>query len=97
MKDLLFFIYFILIFLAAYSVTSYALITTKYQVSWENSKNESSSREFKVLNNGTALWNWQILKEMINWGLWKIYGQVDLDTSYYTDNEIKVTGKNEYR
>jgi hypothetical protein len=96
MKDLLFFIYFILIFLAAYSVTSYALLITKYQVSWENSKNELSSREFKALNNGTALWNWQILRDIINWGIWKIYGQVDLDTSYYIDNEIKVTGKDKH-
>jgi hypothetical protein len=92
MKDLLFFIYFILIFLVAYSITSYALIISKHQVSWEN---ESSSREFKALNNGTGLWNWKILRDVLNWGLWKIFGQIDLDASYHFDDERKVTGKNE--
>jgi hypothetical protein len=93
MKDFLFFIYFILIFLAGYSVTSYALIITKYQVYWENPKNKSLTREFKILNNGTGLWNWHILRDISNWGLWKIYGQIDLDAVYHFNDEIKVTGK----
>ena len=66
MKDLAFFIYFILIFLAGYSVTSYALITTKYEVFWNASGSQSLSREFQVLKNGTGLWNWKILRQGTN-------------------------------
>ena len=94
MKDLLFFIYFLLIFLVAYSVTSYALIITKYQVIWEDNKSKSLSREFKIINNGTDLWNWETLRDIINWGLWKIFGQVDLEAYYHVDNERRVTGYN---
>jgi hypothetical protein len=96
MKDFMFFIYFILIFLVAYAVTSYALLITKYQVYWENTKNGQLPREFKALNNGTGLWNWAILKNIIDWSIWKIYGQIDFDISHHFDNEAKVTSKTIY-
>ncbi|CAF1186544.1 unnamed protein product [Rotaria sp. Silwood1] len=95
MKDLLFFLYFILIFLVAYSVTSYALIVANYQISWKDANNKPSSRQFQALNNGTGLWNWEILRDIIDWGMWKIYGQIDLDASYHFDNEEKVAVTND--
>jgi hypothetical protein len=66
---------------------------TNHQVFWKNTKNKSSSREFKILNNGTGLWNWRILTDIIDWGTWKIFGQVDLHTFYYFDKETKITRK----
>jgi len=93
LKDLVFFIYFIVIFLAGYSVTSYALILTKSQVIWKDSQNNPSTREFQVLNNGTNLWNWRILRDVIDWGMWKVYGQVDLNTLHHLNGETEVTRK----
>jgi hypothetical protein len=93
MKDLVFFIYFILIFLAGYSITSYALIITKYQVFWEDTGDESSSRKFQVLHDGTGLWNWEILRDALDWGMWKVYGQVDLEANYHYGNTSEVTRK----
>ncbi|CAF1542767.1 unnamed protein product, partial [Didymodactylos carnosus] len=83
MKDLFFFICFILIFLFAYSVTAYSLITTNEQVHWIIDKNSSSStwesRNFTLLNDGTDLWSWVIIRHVIDWGMWKIFGEVDLN------------------
>jgi hypothetical protein len=93
MKDLVFFIYFVLIFLAGYSVTSYALILTEFQVFWRDSQNMSSSREFQVLRNGTGLWNWAILRDVIDWGMWKIYAQAELMTVHHLDGEVEIKRK----
>ena len=93
MKDLVFFIYFIIIFLAGYSVTSYALMLTRFEVFWKDSPNQTSSREFQVLHNGTNLWSSQILLDVINWGMWKIYGQADLTTVEHLDGERIIESK----
>ncbi|CAF0752632.1 unnamed protein product [Didymodactylos carnosus] len=74
MKDLLFFIFFILIFLFGYSITSYALITTKNQVHW----NKTVNGGFYLENEGTNLWRWSLLRNVLDWGMWKIYGEIDL-------------------
>jgi hypothetical protein len=92
MKDLVFFIYFIIIFLAGYAVTSYALILTRFEVFWRDSQNQTSSREFQVLYNGTGLWNSRILLDVINWGMWKIYAQADLETDEHLDGERRIEG-----
>ncbi|UJR10974.1 hypothetical protein I4U23_015159 [Adineta vaga] len=88
MKDLLFFIYFIMVFLVAYSVTSFALITTKHQVYWKRkSDHQQSSDDFDLLNNGSNLWNWRIIRNILDWSVWKVYGEITLETSYYFNNE----------
>ena len=82
MMNLVFFICFILIFCLGYSATSYALITTKNEVSWLPASNGGASREYYLArgddNNSTGLWTWNTLRNALEWGMWKIYGQVDL-------------------
>ncbi|CAF1088960.1 unnamed protein product [Rotaria sordida] len=29
-----------------------------------------------VANEGGILWNWQLLRDVFDWGIWKIFGQV---------------------
>ncbi len=91
----MFFIYFVIIFLLAYSITSYALIVTKHQVLWVDSKNKSSSRQYKVLNNGSNLWHWDMLRDVLDWGTWKVYAQIDNEAFYNYEDGVKITGKSE--
>ncbi|CAF3679181.1 unnamed protein product, partial [Rotaria socialis] len=78
LKDLSFFVFFILVFLIGYSVTSYALITTEQQVFWNQTLGNTSSTTYTLFQGGSGIWNWTILRNIIDWGMWKIYGQVDL-------------------
>ncbi|CAF1379477.1 unnamed protein product [Rotaria sp. Silwood1] len=71
MKDLLFFVCFILIFFLGYSISSWSLITTDNQVSWNYNSDGS------VTSDGSGLWTWQLLRDVTNFGVWKIFGQVD--------------------
>ncbi|CAF4204925.1 unnamed protein product [Rotaria sp. Silwood2] len=90
MKDLLFFIYFIFVFLAAYSISSFALIITPHQVNWIPNNNSASSRTYKIIENRTNISVWNLLRNIIDWGIWKIYGQVDL-VDYRQDSESIIT------
>ncbi|CAF4110060.1 unnamed protein product, partial [Rotaria sordida] len=76
MKDLIFFICFILIFLFAFSIASWALITTNSQVYWHYSSDGSLSN-VTVSKNGSGLWTWRIIRNVTNYGVWKIFGQVE--------------------
>ncbi|CAF1285303.1 unnamed protein product [Adineta steineri] len=78
MKDLSFFVCFISIFLIGYSVTSYSLITTEQQVNWYQTSGSSASTTYTLANDGSGLWNWTIIRNVIDWGMWKVYGQVEL-------------------
>ena len=76
MKDLLFFVCFIFIFLCGFSITSWSLISSESQVNW------SYADDGKLLNvtripvaNQTGLW--QMLRDITNYGVWKVFGQVD--------------------
>lgn len=76
MRDLFFFVCFIVIFLFAFSTASLALITTNDQVNWQYSMNDSLPN-ISVSQNGSGLWTWQIIRNVINHGVWKIFGQVE--------------------
>lgn len=76
MKDLLFFVCFIFIFLLAFSITSWSLLTTNDQVTWTYDGN-SSTPTYTLLNGGSGLWSWQLIRNVTNYGVWKIFGQVD--------------------
>ncbi len=76
MKDLLFFVCFILIFLLGFSVASWSLITTTSQVNW-NYNADGSLSSATVLDSGSGLWSWDLLRNVTNYGIWKIFGQVD--------------------
>ena len=95
MVDLVFFICFIVIFLFGYSATSYALITTKSQVVWIPTNDGSSSRQYYLArrdNNGTNLWSWNILRNALEWGMWKVYGDINMINFEQADNST-VSGK----
>ena len=77
MKDLLFFLCFIFIFLLAFSITSWSLITTRDQVIW-NYASDGSLYNVTVTGGGSGLWTWRLLRDVIDYGVWKIFGQVDL-------------------
>ncbi|CAF1117491.1 unnamed protein product [Rotaria sordida] len=76
MKDFLFFVCFILIFFLGYSISSWSLITTDNQVSW-NYNSDGSLFNGSVSGDGSDLWTWQLLRDVTNFGVWKIFGQVD--------------------
>ncbi|CAF1435630.1 unnamed protein product [Rotaria sordida] len=78
MKDLAFFIYFIFVFLVAYSISSFALITTPHLIRWIPNENGAPSRTYNIIQNRTDFSAWSLLRNVIDWGVWKIYGQVDL-------------------
>ncbi|CAF1262466.1 unnamed protein product [Adineta steineri] len=84
MKDLLFFVCFILIFLFGFSITSWSLIITSSQVQWIYDK-RGDLLNVTVSENGTHGWNWKLLRDVTNYGVWKVFGQVDeieSDNSY---------------
>jgi len=76
MKDLLFFVCFIIIFLLGFSITSWALLTTNDQVDWSYDDTQNSW-SYTLQNGGSGLWSWVILRNITNYGVWKIFGQVD--------------------
>ncbi|CAF3411131.1 unnamed protein product [Rotaria socialis] len=77
MKDaIVIFICFILIILFGFSVASWSLLTTKEQVIWPNSTNESFSNATVVVQGADVSSSWQLLRDVFNWGIWKVFGQV---------------------
>ena len=100
MKDaIVIFICFILIILFGFSVASWSLLTTKEQVIWPNATNRSSSNATVVVEGADGSWSWQLLRDVLNWGLWKVFGQVaepyndavsgtDKNCSFYNCREI---------
>lgn len=57
-----------------FSIASWALLTTTQQVTWSYGSDGVSAT---VLNGGSGLWSWQILRDVTNYGIWKIFGQID--------------------
>ena len=84
MRDLVLFLFFILIFLCAYSITTYSLISTSSLVIWSN------DTHFFTVQDGGNLTNLEIFRNIIEWGTWKIFGSTSLTTSDAL--EIKYTG-----
>ena len=76
MRELLFFICFIFIFLLGFSVASWALLTTSDQVTW-NYDNSGTLVNATVQGGGSGIGSWQVIRDVINYGVWKVFGQVD--------------------
>lgn len=38
--------------------------------------NGSSSNANVVVEGSNEMWSWQLLRDVFNWGLWKVFGQV---------------------
>ncbi|CAF3724318.1 unnamed protein product [Adineta steineri] len=77
MKDLLFFVCFILIFLFGFSITSWSLLITTSQVQWIYDTN-GKLVDVLITSNSTNTWGWKLLRDVTNYGVWKVFGQVDL-------------------
>ncbi|CAF3842834.1 unnamed protein product, partial [Rotaria sp. Silwood1] len=77
MKDLLFFVCFILIFLLGFSITSWSLIITSSQITWIYGDN-GTLLNITIADNNTDKWNWKLLRDLTNYGVWKVFGQVEL-------------------
>ncbi|CAF1451499.1 unnamed protein product [Rotaria sordida] len=84
MKDLLFFVCFILIFLLGFSITSWSLLITSSQVTWIYDNN-GKLLNITIVDNDSHTWDWKLLRDMTNYGVWKVFGQVEpieSDNSY---------------
>ncbi|CAF0727747.1 unnamed protein product [Adineta steineri] len=76
-KDaMMIFVCFILVILFGFSVSSWALLTTKSQIIWPNQSNDSLWTIPIVTADSYELWNWDLLRDVFNWGIWKVFGQV---------------------
>jgi hypothetical protein len=76
MKDLSFFICFILIFLCAFSITSWSLLTTPSEVKWFYDA-DGGLLNVTLPVEGSKSLRWQVIREIINYGIWKIFAEVD--------------------
>jgi hypothetical protein len=77
MKDaLLIFFCFILILLFGFSIASWSLLATTEQVKWLNATNRSFPSATVAGEGGGDLWSWQLVRNVFNWGIWKVFGQV---------------------
>ncbi|CAF1523950.1 unnamed protein product [Adineta ricciae] len=84
----LIFVFFILILLLAFSVTSWSLLSTNTQVNWIYG-DDGSLFNVTVLNGGSGLWTWQLLRDVLNWGIWKVFGQIDEPfNNLVSDNDV---------
>jgi hypothetical protein len=93
MKDLVFFIFFILVFLLGYSISSYALITTKNQIIWISTNESLVSNTYNLTQNGSGLWTWSLVRDILDWGIWKVFGQVELIDHRQVGSTSSLTGE----
>lgn len=75
MKDLMLFLFFILIFLTAYTVTTYSLISTSTYVIWSN------STYFTTIQHAGNITGIETFRTILEWGIWRIFGSTSLKTS----------------
>jgi hypothetical protein len=76
MKDLLFFVCFILIFFFGFSVSSWSLLMTSTQIDWIYSS-DGALMNITIADDASHTWSWRLLHDVTNYGIWKVFGQVD--------------------
>ncbi|CAF1067858.1 unnamed protein product [Didymodactylos carnosus] len=77
-QAMLIFVCFILIFLFSFSITSVSLLTTTSQVTWiYTDDGQLFNATVTGKGSGTEMWNWQLLRDVTTWGIWKVFGQID--------------------
>ncbi|CAF0856494.1 unnamed protein product [Didymodactylos carnosus] len=74
-------------------ITAFSLITTDDQVTWIKTIN--GTYDFQLKNNGSNLLTWQIVRNVIDWGIWKVYGEVDLHIEMHGSNLTQIGGSKE--
>ncbi|CAF0772753.1 unnamed protein product [Adineta ricciae] len=76
MRDLSFFLCFILVFLCGFSITSWSLLSSAGQINWiYNDDGKLLNITISVDKQNT--WTWQLLRDIAQYGVWKVFGQVD--------------------
>lgn len=85
MRDLFFFICFILVFLCGFSITSWSLITSASQLEWIYG-DDGKLVNVTVTLAGNNSWTWQVLKDITQYGVWKVFGQIDPIGRYYASD-----------
>ncbi|CAF2089150.1 unnamed protein product [Rotaria magnacalcarata] len=76
MRDtFLIFVCFILVFLFAFSIASWSLLNTNNHITWLYTVN-GSFIDATVSSEDGKWWNWHLLRDLFNWGIWKVFGQV---------------------
>lgn len=76
MKDLVFFVCFILIFLFGFSISSWSFLITPRQIQWIYDR-ESALVNITISNNTSDTWGWKLIHDVANYGVWKVFGEVD--------------------
>ncbi|CAF1309475.1 unnamed protein product [Adineta steineri] len=76
MRDLFFFICFILVFLCGFSITSWSLITSASQINWIYD-DDGQLLNVTVSVDRKSAWTWKLLRDIAHYGVWKVFGQVD--------------------
>ncbi|CAM2716883.1 unnamed protein product [Rotaria socialis] len=72
---------------------SWSLLPTNNQITWLYATS-GSLINVTVASEDAVLWNWQLLRDIFNWGIWKVFGQVaEPFTNNATDMEV-VSGTN---
>ena len=77
MKDLVFFVCFILVFLLGFSITSWSFIISPTQVKWMYDS-QGQLEDVTISDDPAHTWSWKLLRDMTNYGVWKVFGQVDI-------------------
>ena len=77
MKDLVFFVCFILVFLSGFSITSWSLIITSSQLTWLYD-DKGRLLNIAIVGNDTNSLSWKLLRDMTHYGVWKVFGQVEI-------------------
>jgi hypothetical protein len=61
-----------------------------YDVAW-NYNDNGTLVNITISDNDTYTWSWKLLRDVINYGVWKVFGQVDIvgrDEFYLLDSLI---------
>ena len=63
-------------------------MTTDQQVIWNSTDGNNPSETYELTQDGTGLWNWTLIRNVIDWGMWKVYGQVSLLSNVEVDGVV---------
>jgi hypothetical protein len=67
------------------------------QVQWSNTTNDSFYKVTAAGKDAGESWNWQLFRNVFNWGIWKVFGQVaepydGAVSGMYKDDSIIIIG-----
>ncbi|CAF4968231.1 unnamed protein product, partial [Rotaria sp. Silwood1] len=69
--------------LFGFSVAALSLLQTNLQVQWFYNSN-GSLHNVTIAEERSSVWDWQLFRDVITWGIWKVFGQID----EYNNNSV---------